>query len=151
MDAAIIWRWAADLVLVAHGVFVLFVVAGGWLVLRRPRLAWLHLPASAWGAAIEFTGGICPLTPLEDRLRRRAGEAGLPGGFIEHYLLAALYPSGLTRELQWLLGAAVVVVNGCLYGWMLHRRARARRRAADPAMTAPGSRDPRSPRSPSEP
>ncbi len=88
---------------------------------RWKRLAWLHVPAFAWAALIEFRGWICPLTPLEKRLRQLGGEAGYAGGFVEHYLLPLLYPSGLTRELQILLGAFVLLVNVVLYTWILWR------------------------------
>jgi len=114
----------ADLVLVVHLGFVLFVALGGLLVLRWPRLAWIHLPAAAWGALIEFTGGICPLTPLENRLRVLAGEAGYAGGFVEHYVTAVLYPDGLTRGAQLGLGAAVLLVNSLVYWVLLRRSAR---------------------------
>jgi hypothetical protein len=109
------YRLLADLVLVVHAAFVVFVVLGGLAVLRWPRLAWIHLPAASWGAGIEFAGGICPLTPLENHWRRLAGEQGYPGGFVEHYLMAALYPEGLTRDLQIALGLAVLAVNAALY------------------------------------
>jgi hypothetical protein len=101
--------------------FVLFVVLGGLLVLRWPRLAWLHLPAAVWGALIEFAGWICPLTPLENRLRRAGGTAGYAGGFVEHYLLPVLYPVGLTRGVQYVLGAGVVLVNAAVYWWVFRR------------------------------
>ena len=114
-------RVLADAVLFLHGLFVLFVVLGGLLALARPRLAWLHLPAVAWGALIEFAGWICPLTYLENWLRRRGGEAGYVGGFIEQYLSAAIYPEGLTREVQFALGALVLAVNAWVY-WRLWRR-----------------------------
>lgn len=112
----------ADAVLVVHAAFVLFVAAGGLLVLRWSWVAWLHLPCAAWGAWIEFSGGVCPLTPLENRLRRQAGESGYEGGFIETYVTAALYPEGLTRTHQVVLGAAVVVANLAVYGWAMRRR-----------------------------
>jgi Protein of Unknown function (DUF2784) len=111
----------ADLVLVVHLGFVLFVALGGLLVLRWPRLAWIHLPAAAWGALIEFTGGICPLTPLENRLRVLAGEAGYAGGFVEHYVTAVLYPDGLTRCAQVVLGVLVLLVNAVIYRRLLRR------------------------------
>jgi hypothetical protein len=119
-------RAAADAVVLVHLAFVLFVIFGGALVLRRPRLAWIHLPAALWGAAIEFGGWICPLTPLEVQLRQSAGEAGYSGGFIEHYVVALLYPQALTRELQIALGALVVLVNACVYLVLARRIARAR-------------------------
>ena len=111
----------ANVLLLAHGAFVLFVVAGGVLVLRWPRLAWVHLPAAVWGAGIEFTGRICPLTPLEKAWRQAAGEAAYHGGFIEHYVTAAIYPAGLTRTMQLGLGAIVLALNGWIY-WTLWRR-----------------------------
>lgn len=126
--ACVVHAWLANLVLAVHGAFVLFVVLGGLLALRWPRVAWMHLPAAAWGAAIEFSGGICPLTPLENRLRALAGEAGYGGGFIEHYLLGWLYPAGLTREAQLALGIAVLVVNVAVYASVWARRDRPRRR-----------------------
>lgn len=112
----------ADLVLIAHVAFVLFVVGGALLVVRAPRLAWLHLPCAAWGAWIELSGGVCPLTPLEVELRRRAGEAGYAGGFLEHYVVPILYPPGLTREIQIVLGVAVLLLNLGLYAWVWRRR-----------------------------
>ena len=115
-------RAAADAVLVVHAGFVAWVVLGGFAVARRPALAWLHAPAAAWGAAISFGGWICPLTPLENALRRAAGEAGHAGGFVEHHLLALLYPDGLTRGAQVALGVGVVAVNALAYGLALRRR-----------------------------
>ena len=117
-----IHRTAADLVLVLHLLFVLFVVVGGFLVLKWPKLAWLHLPAAIWGVLIEFFGWICPLTPMENHLRRLGGEAGYEGGFVEHYIVAVLYPSGLTRWMQLGLGVLVLVVNVAVYGRLLRRR-----------------------------
>jgi len=111
----------AEFVVGFHLGFVLFVVLGGLLVLRWPRLAWLHLPAAVWGALIEFAGWVCPLTPLENRLRRASGTAEYAGGFVEHYLLPVLYPVGLTRGVQYILGACVVVVNAAVYWWVFRR------------------------------
>lgn len=118
-----LYRVLADLTVLLHFAFILFVVTGGLLVLRRPKLAFLHVPAVLWGATTEFTGWICPLTPLEVALRVRAGEEGYAGGFIEHYLIALIYPDGLTPDIQILLGLAVVAVNGAVYGivWRRHR------------------------------
>jgi hypothetical protein len=111
----------AEIVVGFHVGFVLFVVLGGLLVLRWPRVAWVHLPAAVWGALIEFAGWICPLTPLENRLRRASGTVEYAGGFVEHYLLPLLYPAGLTRGVQYVLGACVVVVNAAVYWWVLRR------------------------------
>ena len=118
----------ADAVLVAHLVFILFVVFGGFLLGRFPRLAWLQLPAATWGAIIEFGGWICPLTPLENHLRRLAGQAGYEGGFIAHCLVPIVYPEALSREVQWLLGLGVVVVNLVAYAWRCRAGTRYARR-----------------------
>ena len=113
----------ADGLLVLHALFVVFVVAGGLLALRWPGVAWVHLPAAAWGAVIEFAGFTCPLTPIEKAWRRAAGDLVYEGGFIEHYVTAALYPAGLTRPTQVALGALVLAVNGWIY-WTVWRRRR---------------------------
>mgnify|MGYP001817161905 CR=1 FL=1 len=118
---------AADLLVVAHFAFICFVVLGGLLVLKWPRLAAIHLPAAAWGALIEFQGWLCPLTPLEQHFRSAAGAAGYTGSFIEHYLLPVIYPAGLTRDLQLQLGLLVVTINTVLYGWLLVRQLRNRK------------------------
>ena len=124
-----IYRALADGVLVVHLAFVLFVVLGGLAALRWPRVAWVHLPVALYGAAIEFIGFVCPLTPLEVALRRRGGEAGYAGGFIDHYVTAAIYPEGLTRGTQLALGAAVLLVNGAVYAAWLRQQRGARRPA----------------------
>ena len=116
----------ADLLTVLHLAFVLFVVGGGLLVVRRPGLAWLHVPALLWGAGIELSGSVCPLTPLENSLRVAAGQAGYAGGFVDRYLLPVLYPAGLTRELQIGMGLAVLVLNAAVYARVLRRGARNR-------------------------
>jgi len=108
----------SDLVVILHLAFVVFVLVGGLLVLRWRRLAWLHLPAVAWGAVVEFGGWICPLTPLEIWLRMQGGESGYSSDFIEHYILPLLYPADLTREIQIALGAVVLAVNLALYCWV---------------------------------
>jgi len=117
----LIYRALADVILVAHLAFVLFVVLGGLLVLRWPRLAWLHLPAAIWGVLIEYSGWICPLTPLENSFRTRGGEAGYSGGFIQHYIQPVLYPSGLTRSTQIVLGSLLLILNLTAYGIALSR------------------------------
>jgi len=110
-----IFRVLADLTVVLHFAFVLFVVLGGLLVARYRAVAWVHLPAAAWGAWIEFAGWICPLTPLENWLRARGGGPVYASSFVERYLVPTLYPEALTQELQWLLGGVVVVVNLTIY------------------------------------
>lgn len=116
------YHFLAELVVLLHAAFVLMVVFGGFAVLRWPRLAWIHLPAAAWGALIEIAGWVCPLTPLENKLRQMSGQPGYGGGFIEHYVVPVLYPPGLTREIQVGLGIAVVLLNSAVYAWLLTRR-----------------------------
>jgi hypothetical protein len=124
-------RLLADLVLFLHLAFIAFAVAGGLLALRWRWLPWLHLPAVAWGAFIELTGGICPLTPLENALRRAAGDAGYGGSFIEHYVVPLVYPASLTPSVQLLLAAGLVAANVVAYGVVWLRRHR-RYPGADP-------------------
>ena len=112
----------ANLVVAAHLAFVAFVVLGGLLVLRRPRVAWAHVPCALWGAAVELMGWTCPLTPLENALRRRAGEGAYGASFLEQYLIPLLYPGALTRELQLALGVGVVVLNAVVYALVWRRR-----------------------------
>lgn len=114
-----LWRTAADALVLVHLAFILFVLGGGLLLLRWPRLAWLHLPAVAWGTLVELFHLACPLTPWENQLRRAAGQAGYDGGFVEHYLIPLIYPSALTAQLQLWLAVLVVLVNAAVYGWLL--------------------------------
>jgi hypothetical protein len=118
------YRLLADLVLILHAGFVAFVMLGALLVLRWPRLAWVHVPVVLWGAGIEFLGGICPLTPLENHWRRLAGEQGYPGGFVEHYVVSVLYPDGLTQRVQLVLGVIVLAVNVAIYARLLAKTKR---------------------------
>ena len=122
---AVLFSLLADLVVVVHLAFVLLVVFGGLLVLRWPRLALIQLPAAVWGVVIEWAGWICPLTPLENSLRARGGATGYRGGFVDHYLLGVLYPAGLTRNVQMVLGLTVLLVNAIAYGLLLARWRRA--------------------------
>lgn len=115
-------RVLADGIVVLHAAFVLFVAFGGFAVIVRSWIAWLHLPAACWGTLVALCGWTCPLTPLEVSLRRAAGDAGYAGGFIEHYLVALIYPPGLTRELQVVLGIMVVVINLLAYTIVMRRR-----------------------------
>ena len=112
----------ADAVLVFHGLFIAWAALGALAVCRWPRLAMVHLPALAWAVWIESSGRICPLTPLENSLRRAAGESGYSGGFIEHYLGRIIYPAGLTREAQWTVAGALLLFNAAVYGLLVARR-----------------------------
>ena len=116
-----LWRMAADALVLVHLSFILFVMLGGLLLLRWPSLIWLHLPAVAWGIVVECLHLGCPLTPWENQLRRMAGQAGYDGGFIEHYLIPLIYPAGLTPQIQIGLGAIVVLVNLAVYTWLIWR------------------------------
>jgi hypothetical protein len=115
------YPFLADLVLVVHLAFVIFVLCGGLLVLRWRWIAWLHLPAAVWGAVVEFSGWVCPLTPLENWLREQAGETGYRSDFVAYYLLPVLYPDNLTRDVQLMLGTAVLAINISVYGWLWRR------------------------------
>jgi hypothetical protein len=120
------FRLLADATVVIHLLFVAFVVCGGLLVLRWPRVAWAHLPAAAWGAWIEFAGWICPLTPLENWLRLQGGSTTYTTSFVERYILPVLYPASLSRDIQWTLGAMVVLVNAVVYVLILRSRRKRR-------------------------
>jgi uncharacterized membrane protein YhhN len=117
-------RAAADIIVLLHVAFIVFVAAGGLLVLRWQRLAWFHVPAVLWGALIELMGWICPLTPLENRLRRVAGADAYDGSFIDRYIMPIVYPVGLTRTLQIAIGCSAIAANLVIYGIVLHRRLR---------------------------
>lgn len=121
----------ADVVIVFHFLFIIFVVGGGLLVIRWPRVAWAHLPAALWGAAIELTGWICPLTPLENRLRLLGGGSSYSGDFIERYFLPVIYPPGLTVPIQYILGGLVVAVNLIVYAFIIRRGKAPRHRGQD--------------------
>ena len=117
-------RVVADFIIIIHFGFIVFIVLGGLLVFRWPKLMWLHLPAVAWGVVIELAGFICPLTPLENRLRIAAGESGYSSGFIDQYLIPVVYPDGLNRPTQIALGALVISINLVLYGVVVAKRKR---------------------------
>lgn len=125
-----VWRVAAGVVVVAHLAFVVFVVAGGFLTWRWPRVAYLHLPAAAYGVVIELVGFRCPLTPLEKMLRRRAGAAGYEGGFVEHYIVPVLYPGDFTTGVKLVVAGVVALVNAVAYAvlWRRWREARSAHR-----------------------
>ena len=116
-----LYHLLANTLVVVHLAFVGFVVLGSLLVLRWPRVMWAHLPAALWGTIIEFGRFVCPLTPLENYFRQRAGLAEYSTGFIERYLLPLLYPAQLTRGVQIVLGVGVIAINLCVYAWILHR------------------------------
>jgi len=118
---------AADAVLLLHLGFIVFVALGVLLVFRWRWVACLHIPCAVWGALIELAGWVCPLTPLENRLRVAAGSSGYGGGFIDHYITSILYPAGLTREVPLALGRRAIAINLCAYGFVALRSQRARR------------------------
>lgn len=115
----------ATLVVLGHFAFILFVMFGGLLALRWHRAPWVHIPCFVWGGYIEVSGGICPLTPLENRLRRAAGGSEYVGSFIEHYILPVMYPPGLSRAVQLTLAVGLVLLNVAIYTWVVRRRRRA--------------------------
>jgi hypothetical protein len=117
----VLYRILADLVVVLHLAFVLFALLGGFLVVRWKRSAWVHVPAFVWAAFIELSGGVCPLTPLENWLRNRGGAMGYRTGFIDHYIIPVLYPAALTRQWQIALGLFVIAVNLGIYGFLWRR------------------------------
>jgi uncharacterized protein DUF2784 len=120
----VVYRLLANAVVAFHGLFIVFVVCGGFLAWRWRWVAAMHLPCALWGILIEYRGGICPLTPLENSLRARAGQQGYGGGFIEHYLLPVMYPAGLTPRVQVVLGTAVFLVNLFAYAVLIRRLTR---------------------------
>lgn len=115
-------RVAADATLLVHLAFILFATVGAVLAIRWRWLPFIHLPAATWGAFVEISGRVCPLTHLENYYRVRAGRSGFEGSFVEHYLLGVIYPEGLTRDGQYLLAAVVLLLNIGIYGWLIHRR-----------------------------
>ena len=121
------YRLAADLTLILHLVFVVFVIFGGLLCLHRTRWVWLHLPSMIWGVWVEWAGWICPLTPLENHFRRMASGQGYREGFVEHYLVPLIYPEQLTISLQWLLGGLILVINIFVYYCVLHKQIKQQR------------------------
>ena len=110
-----VYSYLADLVVLLHACFVLFVLLGGMIVLWKPFMAWYHIPAVFWAASIEFLGWVCPLTPLENILRTRGGDTGYATGFVEHYIVPLLYPAALTRKMQVAFGLVVLGVNSVIY------------------------------------
>ena len=124
------YKFLADLILMIHFSFILFVVFGGFIVLKWKKLIYFHIPAALWGAVIEITGWVCPLTPLEIALRVRAGTGFYTGGFIDHYLTPIVYPHGLTREIQYYLAAGVIIINAFAY-YLVSRKLHASKSLSD--------------------
>jgi hypothetical protein len=122
------YRIAADLVLLTHFAFIILVVAGALVVFRYPWFAWIHVPVASWGAFVELTGRICPLTTLENFLRIRAGQEGYANSFVEQYIFPVIYPAGLSRQVQFVLAGLVIAVNAIIYATILLRRRAARQR-----------------------
>lgn len=117
-SSSVFYPLLADLVVLVHAAFVLFVVLGGFLAVRWHRLAWIHLPAAIWAAIVEFFGWVCPLTPLENWLRQKGGESRYASDFVARYILPTLYPEELTREVQVALGVFVILINLAIYSWI---------------------------------
>jgi hypothetical protein len=115
-------RLAADGVVVVHLAFILFVFLGGLTLFRWPRLVWIHVPAALWGGIVEFTGAPCPLTPLENFLRRAGNDPGYGGGFVDHYIVPIVYPPGLTRDIQLVLGGLILAINLVIYYRLIRRK-----------------------------
>lgn len=120
------YRIAADLVLLTHFAFIILVVAGALAVFRYPWFAWIHVPVASWGAFVEVTGRICPLTTLENLLRIQAGQEGYANSFVEQYIFPMIYPAGLTRQVQLMLAVVVVALNAIIYATILLRKRKAR-------------------------
>ena len=120
----VLYRLLANAVVAIHALFILFVVLGGFLAWRWRWVAALHIPCALWGVLIEYRGWICPLTPLENTLRARAGQQGYGGGFVEHYVLPTIYPTGLTARVQLALGTLVLVINVFAYALLIRRLTR---------------------------
>ncbi len=123
-----LWSLLADALVILHFAFTAFVIFGGFLSWRWPRLAFAHVPALAWGCWVEVSHSICPLTPLENHFRHLGGEAGYRGGFLAHYLVRVLYPPGLTGGIQWVLAATLIAINLIAYHGFITRRRSARAR-----------------------
>jgi hypothetical protein len=122
-----LWSLLADALVVVHFGFTTFVIFGGFFTWRWHRIALLHLPALAWGCWVEISGAICPLTPLENHLRRLGGQAGYTGGFLAHYLAAVLYPPALTLHVQWVLAVLLITINAIAYAPLVRAAVRRRR------------------------
>ena len=115
------YQLAADFLVLLHLSFIIFVFFGGFFALKWRFFIWLHLPAAIWGVIVEWMGWICPLTPLEWELREKGGQSGYSGGFVEHYIIPLIYPAGLTREFQIIIGSIVILVNLFVYGFLLYK------------------------------
>lgn len=123
-----VYRILADMVVLVHFGFVLFAVLGGLLAFRRWKMVWIHIPVAAWAVLVEWAGWICPLTPLENMLRMKGGEAGYAGGFVEHHVMPVLYPEDLTRTVQIVLGVCVLLLNAAIYWRLVATRRRQKRK-----------------------
>jgi len=119
------YRIAADGVVVIHLVFILFVILGGLMLFRWPWMIWIHVPTAVWGGLVELFGAPCPLTPLENHLRQVGHTEAYSGGFIDHYVMPIVYPPGLTRQTQVVLGVLILVINFAIYFKLLIRKTKA--------------------------
>jgi hypothetical protein len=129
----VIYRIAADFILIVHLLFILYVLLGGLLAYRWRWMVFIHLPCVIWVALLEFYGWICPLTPLEQQLRLAGKQDGYSGGFVEHYLLPIIYPSGLTPRIQIIIGIFVIAINVVIYAWLALHHLRRKKKDKAPA------------------
>ena len=123
--------WLADMILMLHLAFILFALFGGLLILRKRWMAWIHLPVLLWAALVNLAGWTCPLTPLENRLRASAGQAGYESGFVEHYIVPLVYPDIMSRDLEIISGLVVLACNGLIYAFVIRRMHRCSVRTND--------------------
>jgi hypothetical protein len=114
-------RVFADIVLSLHFAFILFGLFGGFLVLYKRRVVWLHAPVVLWSSLVNLAGWICPLTPLENIFRSAAGQSGYGGGFVEHYIAPLIYPGGMPRTLELVAGISVLAWNSFVYLFVVFR------------------------------
>jgi hypothetical protein len=115
------YRILADIIVLIHLLFIVFVISGGLLGFYKKWTAWIHIPAAVWGALVELTGWFCPLTPLENRFRISGGAVGYEGSFVEQYIIPLIYPENLTRNTQIAMGISVIVINAVIYFFLIKR------------------------------
>ena len=124
----------SQLIVLLHFAFILFVIFGAFLVLRWHKIAWIHIPFALWGMGVEYFNIICPLTPWENHFRQLAGSTVYESGFIEHYIIPLMYPEVLSRNLQFILGSIVLIINGLIYGIVICRALKKQKADKNPAV-----------------